>query len=49
MEDIMSYFVKLTSGLIGVMIILRLLGPKELAQITPLDFVYALIYDIIGL
>ncbi|MCD2138082.1 DUF421 domain-containing protein [Salinicoccus halitifaciens] len=43
MEDIMSYFVKLTSGLIGVMIILRLLGPKELAQITPLDFVYALI------
>jgi uncharacterized membrane protein YcaP (DUF421 family) len=43
MEDIISYFVKLTSGLIGVMIILRLLGPKELAQITPLDFVYALI------
>lgn len=43
MEDIMSYFVKLTSGLIGVMIILRLLGPKEMAQITPLDFVYALI------
>ncbi|CAM4195729.1 DUF421 domain-containing protein [Lacicoccus alkaliphilus] len=43
MEDIMSYFIKLTAGLIGVMIILRLLGPKELAQITPLDFVYALI------
>src|SRR5690625_4135604 len=43
MEDIMSYFVKLTAGLIGVMIILRLLGPKEMAQITPLDFVYALI------
>ncbi len=43
MEDILSYFVKLTTGLIGVMIILRLLGPKEMAQITPLDFVYALI------
>lgn len=43
MEEIMSYFVKLTAGLIGVMIILRLLGPKEMAQITPLDFVYALI------
>lgn len=43
MEDIMSYFVKLTVGLIGVMIVIRLLGHKELAQITPLDFVYALI------
>lgn len=43
MEDIMSYFVKLTVGLIGVMIVIRLLGRKELAQITPLDFVYALI------
>lgn len=43
MEDIMSYFVKLTFGLIGVMIVIRLLGHKELAQITPLDFVYALI------
>ena len=43
MEDIISYFVKLTVGLIGVMIVIRLLGHKELAQITPLDFVYALI------
>lgn len=43
MEDIMSYFVKLTFGLIGVMVVIRLLGHKELAQITPLDFVYALI------
>lgn len=39
----MSYFVKLSVGLIGVMIVIRLLGHKELAQITPLDFVYALI------
>lgn len=43
MEDIMSYFVKLTVGLIGVMAVIRILGHKELAQITPLDFVYALI------
>lgn len=43
MEDIMSYFVKLTVGLIGVMVVIRLLGHKELAQVTPLDFVYALI------
>ena len=43
MEDIMSYFVKLTVGLIGVIAVIRLLGHKELAQITPLDFVYALI------
>lgn len=43
MEDIMSYFIKLTVGLIGVMVVIRILGHKELAQITPLDFVYALI------
>ncbi|WP_052255325.1 DUF421 domain-containing protein [Salinicoccus sp. YB14-2] len=43
MEDIISYFVKLTVGLIGVMAVIKLLGHKELAQITPLDFVYALI------
>ena len=43
MEDIMSYFIKLTVGLIGVMTVIRLLGHKELAQITPIDFVYALI------
>lgn len=43
MDDMLTYAVKLTTGLIGVMIILRLLGKKELAQITPLDFVYALI------
>lgn len=43
MEDMMMYALKLTLGLIGVLIILRLMGKKELAQITPLDFVYALI------
>lgn len=39
----MMYALKLTVGLAGVMIVLRLMGKKELAQITPLDFVYALI------
>lgn len=39
----MVYALKLTVGLAGVMIVLRLMGKKELAQITPLDFVYALI------
>ncbi|CEA03602.1 hypothetical protein BN1048_02144 [Jeotgalicoccus saudimassiliensis] len=43
MEDLMMYALKLTAGLIGVLIVLRLMGRKELAQITPLDFVYALI------
>ncbi|WP_411842003.1 DUF421 domain-containing protein [Salinicoccus sp. HZC-1] len=43
MEDMLTYAVKLTTGLIGVMIVLRILGKKEMAQITPLDFVYALI------
>jgi Predicted membrane protein len=43
MEDILMYAMKLTLGLIGVMIVLRLMGKKELAQVTPLDFVYALI------
>lgn len=43
MEDMLTYVVKLTAGLIGVMIVLRLLGKKEMAQVTPLDFVYALI------
>lgn len=43
MEDMMMYALKLTLGLIGVLIVLRVMGKKELAQITPLDFVYALI------
>lgn len=43
MEDMLMYALKLTVGLIGVLLVLRLMGKKELAQITPLDFVYALI------
>lgn len=43
MEGMLMYAVKLTVGLIGAMIVLRLMGKKELSQITPLDFVYALI------
>ncbi|CAM4300112.1 DUF421 domain-containing protein [Jeotgalicoccus halotolerans] len=43
MEDMLMYAMKLTLGLIGVMIVLKLIGKKELAQVTPLDFVYALI------
>lgn len=39
----LMYAMKLTLGLIGVMIVLKLMGKKELAQVTPLDFVYALI------
>ena len=43
MEDMMMYALKLTVGLAGVLIVLRFMGKKELAQVTPLDFVYALI------
>ena len=31
MEDMMMYALKLTVGLVGVMIVLRLMGKKELA------------------
>ncbi|SDK76660.1 DUF421 domain-containing protein [Lacicoccus qingdaonensis] len=34
---------KLIVGLIGVIIVIRLLGKKEMAQVTLLDFVYALV------
>ncbi|TVT29718.1 DUF421 domain-containing protein [Salinicoccus cyprini] len=43
LQDMLTYAVKLTTGLVGVMIVMRLIGKKELAQITPLDFIYALI------
>lgn len=43
MDGMIMYAVKLTVGLVGVLLVLRLMGKKELAQITPLDFVYALI------
>ncbi|MFC0015919.1 MULTISPECIES: DUF421 domain-containing protein [Allobacillus] len=35
--------VSLIIGLVGIVIITRVLGRKELSQVTPLDFVYALI------
>ncbi len=34
---------KLLAGLIGLIIITRLLGKKEMSQLTPFDFVYALV------
>ncbi|MFC3041576.1 DUF421 domain-containing protein [Virgibacillus xinjiangensis] len=39
----LSIAIKLAVGMIGVIIVTRLLGKKEMAQVTPLDFVYALI------
>ncbi|SDI79441.1 hypothetical protein [Alteribacillus bidgolensis] len=39
----LSIFLNLLVGLVGVVVITRLLGKKELSQVTPLDFVYALI------
>lgn len=38
-----SIALKLIIGLIALLIVTRLLGKKELAQITPFDFVYALV------
>ncbi|MDI2589344.1 DUF421 domain-containing protein [Psychrobacillus sp. NEAU-3TGS] len=35
--------VKLTVGLAALMIVIRLLGKKELAQLTPYDFIYTLV------
>lgn len=34
---------KLIVGLLGIAIITRVLGKKQTSQVTPLDFVYALI------
>ncbi|WP_121609501.1 DUF421 domain-containing protein [Mesobacillus foraminis] len=34
---------KLIIGLIALLVVIRLLGKKELAQITPFDFIYALV------
>ncbi|QTN00897.1 DUF421 domain-containing protein [Sediminibacillus dalangtanensis] len=39
----LSIAVKLVVGLIGIVIVTRFLGKKEMSQVTPLDFVYALI------
>ncbi|WP_354542467.1 DUF421 domain-containing protein [Salinicoccus halitifaciens] len=45
--DVMTEYLhmasKLIVGLIGVIIVIRLLGKKEMAQVTLLDFVYALV------
>lgn len=41
METAMT--VKLIAGLLALLIVIRLLGKKELSQITPFDFVYILI------
>ncbi|WP_347861938.1 hypothetical protein U0355_01645 [Salimicrobium sp. PL1-032A] len=35
--------VKLTISLMAIIIVTRLLGKKEMSQVTPLDFVYTLI------
>ncbi|MCM3788910.1 DUF421 domain-containing protein [Domibacillus indicus] len=34
---------KIVIGLIGLIVVTRLLGKKEMSQVTPLDFVYALV------
>ncbi len=38
-----SLFLKLFVGLIALLVVIRLLGKKELAQLTPFDFVYTLV------
>ena len=35
-----SITVKIICGLLALLVIIRLLGKKELSQITPFDFVY---------
>lgn len=39
---IASITVKLVVGLLALLIVIRLLGKKELSQLTPLDFIYIL-------
>ncbi|SDW19501.1 Uncharacterized membrane protein YcaP, DUF421 family [Marinococcus luteus] len=39
----MSIIISIGIGLIGIIVITRLLGKKQLAQVTPLDFVYVLV------
>jgi uncharacterized membrane protein YcaP (DUF421 family) len=39
----MSITLKLVAGLISLLIVTRLMGKKELAQVTPFDFIYAVI------
>ena len=35
--------IKAIGGLISLLIVIRLLGKKELSQVTPFDFVYLLV------
>ncbi|MFZ4450875.1 DUF421 domain-containing protein [Salibacterium aidingense] len=39
----MSIIISLGIGIVGVIIITRILGKKQLSQVTPIDFVYVLI------
>lgn len=39
----MSIMISVGIGLLGIVVITRLLGKKQLAQVTPLDFVYILV------
>lgn len=39
----MSIIISIGIGLIGLIVITRLLRKKQLAQVTPLDFVYLLV------
>lgn len=39
----MSILISIGIGLLGIVVITRLLGKKQLAQVTPLDFVYVLV------
>jgi uncharacterized membrane protein YcaP (DUF421 family) len=41
--DYLYIAVKLITGMLGLIAITRLLGKKEMSQVTPLDFVYALV------
>jgi uncharacterized membrane protein YcaP (DUF421 family) len=34
---------KIVAGLIGLVVVTRLLGKKEMSQVTPFDFIYALV------
>lgn len=38
-----SITIKIIIGLISLLIVIRVLGKKELSQVTPFDFVYLLV------
>ena len=39
-----SITIKIVVGLLALLVVIRLLGKKELSQLTPFDFVYLLIF-----